>query len=716
MINQFHLRCAVIISVMLGVSLPAFSQWAPFDSLPGADRVASVGSLGGAAGRVNDVRWDMPAGKVWFQYAGKWKSIPLAGGAASGEGDPPAAAPSIKEYRAPKGGRAKQATRVPSPDGKWTAVYADCNIHLEPSKPAEGSIEVPAVTVTTTGKDQQWFGSADWVYGEELDQNSAMWWSPDSKQLAYYNFDERPVQPYVLLGGLTTTRTTPRAAGYPKPGDPNPIARLEIYDLATAKRTTVDVGSDTEQYVYGVEWSPRGDSLLWLRANRRQDRVELMASNPKSGESRTVITETQPTWQKNSPSMRFLADGSRFLWESESNGFSNWELWDLTKGKVIRLTNDLWPAEAIVRVDEEAGWVYYTARSSETGINSQLHRVRMDGSARERLTKADVHYSNFLIAPSGTHFVATKQFVDLPPSASLYSMDGVEVAQLTKPAANPYEKKGIPTPEFLRITAADGKSELYGILYKPAGFDPSKKYPLVIDAYGGPMIATISPRFGSSEAESEFGVLIAKLDNRGTPGRGKAFEGATYLALGGADVDDQAQLVKQLSTRPYVDGSRVAIMGHSYGGYMALMAALRYPNLFQVAVAGAPPTDWRQYDTIYTERVMRTPAENPAGYLSSSAVNLAPKLKSRVLLLHGMVDDNVHPSNTFAIAGAWQQGNVPFEMMMFPNSDHGIGSPAYQSAKWSFILRNFGMWTAPVLGETGSDEATPAKPMKPMVK
>jgi len=698
-----RITCAALAAALAAFACSlASAQWAPFSALPGADRV-DRGQVGGSAGRVSEVRWDIPGGKAWFQYAGKWKSVPLAGGAAAEGGEPPAAPEAAKQYQAPKGGRAQQATRVPSPDGAWNAVFADCNVSLEPAAGGE------RVAVTTEGKDRHWFGSADWVYGEELDQNEAMWWSPDSKRIAYYDFDETPVKEYVLLGGLTTTRTRPIAGGYPKPGDANGIAKLEIYDLASRKRTPVDVGPAQDQYVYGGEWSPKGDAFLWFRANRRQDTVELMATDPATGRSRTVITEKQATWQKNSPQMRFLADGSRFLWESESSGFAHFELWDLSKGKLARITDDPWVAESIVSVDEAAGWLYYSARSSETAINSQLHRARLDGSRCERLTKEDLHYSSFQVAPDNQHFVATKQFVDVPPSASLYGMDGKEVAKLTTPAADPYAKKGMPAPEFLRFMAADGKTELYGILYKPAGFDPSRKYPLVIDAYGGPLIASVSPRFGTQEAQTGLGVLIAKVDNRGTPGRGKAFESATYLKLGGPDVDDQAQLVRELDKRPYVDASRVAIMGHSYGGYMSLMAVLRYPELIQVAVAGAPPTDWRQYDTIYTERVMRTPAENEAGYDAGSAVKLAPGLKGRVLLLHGMVDDNVHPSNTFAIAQAWQQSSTPFEMMLFANSDHGIRSPAYEAAKWSFILRNFGMWSQPPLGAAPDAANEPAK-------
>ncbi|MBL9140442.1 MAG: S9 family peptidase, partial [Phycisphaerae bacterium] len=347
----------------------------------------------------------------------------------------------------------------------------------------------------------------------------------------------------------------------------------------------------------------------------------------------------------------------------------------------------------IVLIDEAAGWMYYTARSSETRINSQLHRVRLDGTGGERLTRDDMHWSGFQIAPDHSAFIATKEFVDTPPQTALYGMDGAERAVLAKAPTDYFSKRGLTAPEFLRITSADGAAELYGVLFKPTGYDPARKSPLIVDTYGGPGIATVSPRFQPGDADTEFGCLVAKLDNRGTPGRGKAFEGATYLGLGGKDVDDQAQLVKHLIARGLVEPGRVGVSGHSYGGYMTLMCLLRYPELFQVGVAGAPPADWRQYDTIYTERYMRTPSENPEGYDKGSAVKLAKNLKGKVLLMHGMVDDNVHPANTFAIAEQWQRGDVPFEMMLFPTSAHGIHSPAYQSYKWSFLLNHLGLWS-----------------------
>jgi len=706
MTTRSRLPLALAAAAIVSVLAPrAFAQFVPYKDLPGADEVKRLQSAGAGdrGGRVGEVRWDLAGGTVWFKAGTDWKSMPLAGGAVADGGTPPDAPAKDRGPREPRGGRARQATHVPSPDAKWIAVFSDCNITLEPGEKGSGD----KVPVTTDGKGKVWFGSADWVYGEELDQNTAMWWSPDSARLAYYAFDERPVKDFWILRDQVGTRTKPKALSYPKPGDPNPVAKLECYDLASKKRVPIDVGTAADQYVYGVRWTPKGDGILFFRTNRRQDTLDLVLADPATGASRTILTERSDTWTKNSPAMMFLADGRRFVWETRANGWSNFQLWDLDKGKVADLTKDQWEADSIVEIDEKGGWLWYLARSSETKLNPQLHRARLDGSRSERLTKGDHHWSGVRIAPDGTHFVATREFVDRPPATFLCAIDGREVACLAKPAADRAEKLGLPAPEFIRFTAADGVTELYGILWKPPGFDAKKKYPLVIDAYGGPQIVTIRSTYQPVRKDVGFGVLVATCENRGTPGRGKAFEDATYMKLGGPDVDDQAAFVKELSKRGYVDATRVAITGHSYGGFMTLMCMLRHPDLFPVGVAGAPPTDWRQYDTIYTERAMRTPEENESGYDAGSAVKLARNLKGRVMLLHGLVDDNVHPSNTMALADAWQRLDIPFEMMVFPTSDHGIFSPAEDSARWTFILRNFGMVRVPALGAAADDADRP---------
>jgi dipeptidyl-peptidase-4 len=687
----------LFVACVLGWAAPAQAQWLPFSKLPRADQVRDAQRAGSAierGGRIREVRWALDRGEVLVRTNEGWKAVPIAGGerrAVEGDADGASslAGPPTRKLAAPARGRQRPVET--SPDGAFEARYRDGNLFL---KPRDGD----EVQITFEGDGKLKFGSASWVYGEELDQTTAMWWSPDGAKLAFYRFDDRPVKEFHLVSGWTTRTNSIMTEAYPKPGQPNPIAALMVLDVATRTITEIDVGPSTEQYIYEVEWTPDSKGLLFRRTPRRQDVLELVLADPATGSTRVVLTERQATWQENSPEHHWLADGDRFVWESEATGFSQYQLWSLSKGKLADLTRGEFPVDGVVAIDEAGGALWYRARSSETKINPQVHRAALDGSdGGVRLTGEDLHFSAVRIAPDGSAFVATSEFVDRPPSTRLFRVAGGRaepVATLAEADPDPWSKAKLTKPEFLRLKAADGTTELYGILWKPADFDPSKKYPLVVAAYGGPFFAMVSSRLAQPKPEAEFGVLIATVDNRGTPGRGKAFEEANYLSLGEEDADDQAAIARQLAERPYVDGERIGITGHSYGGFMTIIAMLRYPDVFKVGVAGAPPTDWRQYDTIYTERYMRTPEENPKGYDDFSCVKLADRLKGRLMLLHGMVDDNVHPNNTFELAHALQSKNIPFEMMLFPKSDHGIFSPAEQSVTWSFLLEHLGVLDA----------------------
>lgn len=669
----------------------AAADWVPFDALPRADRVrAAQGAMNRFPrdGQVERVDFDLDAREVRYRVGGAWFAIAYDGGEARSIEEPrtTADAPRRTGRRGGAGGvaRGRQATTALSPDEAWTATHRAGNLHL---KPADGE----EFAITEGGDERLKYGSASWVYGEELDQNTAMWWSPDSTKLAFYRFDDRPVKPFELMTKLTQVRPAVETEAYPKAGEPNPIAALMVYDLASKATVDVDVGPETDQYVYAIEWTPKGEGLLFRRTNRRQDTLDIVLADPTTGASRVVLTETQSTWQKNNPTLRFLADGRRFLWESERSGFAQYELRSLDGGEPIAITGGDFPVESIVRVDEERGELWYMARSSETRINPQLHRAALDGSGSTRVTPDDLHWSNPRIASDGAVVVATSEFVDRPAETWLLDRDGRRIAKLAGSESDPWAALGLPKPEFVRLVAADGETPIYGILHRPSDFDPSRRYPLVVEAYGGPGFALVSSRTNAGKAQAEFGALLLTIDNRGTPGRGKAFESANYLSLGGADADDQAAAVRQLVERGLVDPERVAIVGHSYGGFISLMGILRHPEVFGVAVSGAPVTDWRHYDTIYTERYMRTPQENPEGYDGFSATKLASNLKGKLLLLHGMADDNVHPNNAWELVHALQTRNIPFSMMFFPEARHGIFSPAVEGVRWTFLLRHLGL-------------------------
>ena len=702
MVHPHHrpLRLLTVLAAFLVAVVPADAQtsgWTPFSELEGAEAMSEVARSSrriGRGGSIRDIRFD-DAGAYWMSPDG-WKRIDLVSGEIE---DADATALPARERRGggdrgrrgPRPARGRQSTESPSPDGSWTAVHQDHNVWLR-------SDDGEMLPMTTEGNEGFRFGTASWVYGEELDQSEAMWWSPDGSKLAFYAFDVSPTRDYHLVDGLTGLRSSIKRERYPKAGDPNPVAGLRILDLESSRITAVDVGDDTEQYVYAVRWTPDGSELLFNRTNRHQDHLEVMAADPETGQCRVVVEERQDTWQRNRPLMRFLEDGRRFIWETEKSGWKQYELRDLDGSLVTPLTGTSeqtrnFAVESVVKVDEDAGTLWFTMRNSATPINDQLHRVGLDGADERRITSVDLNHGSFRIAPDGRTVAAMRQAVDHAPETVLYDESGRELAVLARGDDSGFADTGLRGGELIRFTAADGTTPLHAVLHLPAGADRDSiaRYPLVVDVYGGPESRGPSNTWSPANALCELGFAVAKIENRGTIGRGKAFEGATYLQLGGPDLDDQVAGVKAiLESHPEIDPARVGITGHSYGGYLSALALVRYPEVFRAGVAGAPVTDFRNYDTIYTERYMRTPQENREGYDAGSAVKLAGRLEGALLLLHGMQDDNVHPSNTFQMSATLQNADIPFEMQIFPDATHGIGSAAYRSAKWSFLQEHLG--------------------------
>jgi dipeptidyl-peptidase-4 len=664
-----------------------------FKELPGYEKYREISALRAelsGGGRVEQIQWSDDGKSVQFSYEGKRKAVDLTTFTISDASDKIAS--SSAEPRRGSGrrgggnagqapvGRAQQRTYAVSPDGKWKAVYANHNVSLE----SIGSDQKP-IAITENGQERLRFGTGCWVYGEELDQNDAMWWSDDSTKLAYYEIDERELQDYHLTLDNTANYTKLQSVRYPKAGDPNPKVALWVYDVVQKTNRKILIDGEPTQYLYSIRFAPKSKELLVHRTNRRQDVLNVLAVDTETLKVREVVSERQSTWQKNSPTLQFLEDHVRFVWETEANGWKQFQLRHFDG----RLLNPLSPitefaCNAIVKVDEPAGYFYYSAFSDANPYNAQLHRVGLDGTQPIRLTSSPLNHTFFDISPDHRFVIATREQLDVPPCTVLYDNHGKEVLVLAQGSREGAEKRQLAPPELFSFVADDGKTTVYGTLHKPSGFDPSRKYPLIIDVYGGPASAGLTNRYTAANPNCEFGYLIAKIGNRGTVGRGKAFESATYLKLGGPDLDDQAAGVRYLSERPYVDGSRVGIYGHSYGGYMSALALLRYPKLFHVAVAGAPVTDFRNYDTIYTERYMQTPAENPSGYDAGSCNRIADQLQGKLLLVHGLIDDNVHPANTWQLAKALHAADKRFQMMIYPEFQHGVGS-TYPALRWEYF-------------------------------
>ena len=594
--------------------------------------------------------------------------------------------------------RGRQYVSSDSPDGTLRAQYdeKDRNLHLV-------DIATKAETpITTDGSAEKRikYGAASWVYGEELDQITAMWWSPDSRKLAFYRFDESTVPDYYLQLDQTKLQSSVDTEAYPKAGAPNPIVDLMIYDVASKKTTKVDVRDGKPftndvvgHYAYHVNWSPDGRELLFNRTNRKQNILEMVAAEPASGEVRVVIHEEWPTgWIENSPTTVFLKDNRRFIWQSERNGWSNFYLYDLG-GKLITplTTHTTFEAVALVKVDEAAGVMFYTARDGDNPLKLQLHRVGLDGRGDMRLTDPKFHHTvgscmagasggrgrggagSCGIAGDNKYFVDVYQTHDMPPATRVVdATSGKPVADVVASDLTKFEQLGLKKAELFTFKAADGQTTLHGLIQFPSTFDGSRKYPVLVPVYGGPASASNTARetFVTPSPLTEYGFLIVNVDSRAAPGRGKKMLDQIYLKLGQVEIDDMAAGVRSLASRPYVDAARVGMYGTSYGGYTSVMSLLRYPDVYAAASASSPVTAWNHYDSIYTERYMWIPQDNKAGYEAGSAMTYAKDLKGRLMLYWGTADNNVHPSNMMQLISALQGSGKSFDVQVGPDRGH----------------------------------------------
>jgi dipeptidyl-peptidase-4 len=588
--------------------------------------------------------------------------------------------------------RGRQTTTAVSPDGNRLAVYRDRNLYLTIPSDCGGTKGI-ALTTDGSEKTRIKYGTASWVYGEELEQTTAFWWSPDGKKLAYYRFDESRIPDYYLQIGQTGIYDSVDVEAYPKTGYPNPVVDLFVYDVATKKTTRIDVRDGKPftndvvgHYVYDVAWTPDSREITFNRKNRRQNVLELAFCDPNGGKCRTVVREEWPTgWIENhdlDDDMIWLADGKRFLWTSSRNGFENYYLYDrsgkllnaITSNQVDLAKSDeglLQEGDGAYRVDEKAGVLWYTARDGDNYLKVQLHRVGLDGKGDRRITDpAYTHTVN--ISPDGRYIVDVAQSHDVPPITRLIDSAGRVVAEMARADAAVLEKAGLRKVEEFTFLAGDGKTQLHGMLSFPSNFDPAKRYPVLLGVYGGPNFPApgVSESFSMPSAIAEFGFLMLSLDTRASKGQGHKLLDDLYLKLGIPEIDDMAAGVKSLGSRPYVDLAKVGIFGTSYGGYASAMAILRYPEVFAAAASMSPVTDWRNYDTIYTERYMWIPQENQKGYDAASTITYAPRLKGDLILYWGTADNNVHPNNMMQLVRALQASRKHFQLQVGPDLEH----------------------------------------------
>ncbi len=583
--------------------------------------------------------------------------------------------------RAVSGVRGRSYGDVLSPDLKYRAFTRNYNLSIKDMDGAETAL-------TANGTEDLRNGYPDWVYPEELAQYEAFWWSPDSKKIAFMQFDESPVYKYPIVHAVSAE---PRyeLQSYPVPGANNPIVRLFIADIATKKLVRLETGDDLDVYLYRGKWTNDGKEFTYHRLNRLQNKVELFAADPATGKTRLFLTDTDPCYIDETTDLVFLSDNQRFLWTSERSGWREIYLYDLATGKLLKqLTNAKLPVKAILDVDETKGVVYFSGAEAN-GTESHAYKVKLDGTGFARLTKEPGSHMVSL-SPTFEYYADSFSSWDQPQKSTLCQADG-KVIRVLSPGtvSKEFQDLKLIKPEHLVFKSADGQYDLDGLLYFPAHFNPSEKYPLILSIYGGPGSKGVSNRYlmaDGNQALAQLGFLVAVCDYRGVSDRGKAFQNLHYMKLGQVEIDDHVAFVKALGQRPYIDTARVGVTGHSYGGYFTCLALLRYPDVFQVGVAGAPVTDWRNYDSIYTERYMRRPQDNPEGYDKGSCLTYAKALKGHLFIHHGTVDDNVHPCNTIELVQALLKENKTFDLMMYPENQHGISYPRYPASRVEYFI------------------------------
>jgi dipeptidyl-peptidase-4 len=426
-----------------------------------------------------------------------------------------------------------------------------------------------------------------------------------------------------------------------------------------------------------VDWLPDSRRVAIQRLTRTQNKIDLLFADAGTGRAQTVLAEMDQSWINVNDDLQFIAHGERFLWSSERTGFRHLYLYDLAGKQLAQITRGDWQVDGVEAVDEDGAQVYFIS-TQESPLERHLYRVSLGGGEPVRLTTArGTHSVN--VAPDSTHFVDTFSTALTPPRQELYRADGTRLATLAENKVAELGEYRLSPVEFLTVPGADG-TMLHASLIKPRDFDPARKYPVLVYLYGGPHVQLVRDQWQGAnflwnEMMAQKGFLIFTVDNRGSSGRGHAFESAIFHRFGEVELADQLAGVNWLKRQAYVDGERIGIWGWSFGGYMSCLAMLRAGDTFKAGFAGAPVTDWRYYDTIYTERYMGLPQDNPNGYRDSSPVNYASGLRGKLLIAHASGDDNVHFGNTLALADKFVDAQKYAEFLIYAGRGHGITDP-----------------------------------------
>lgn len=518
-------------------------------------------------------------------------------------------------------------------------------------------------------------GAADWVYEEEFSFAKAWFWSPDGNKIAFYKFDEERVKEFfmtewgTLYPGLTRFK-------YPKAGEENAIVSIHVYDLETGQTTSMDIGEEEDQYIPRLNWTNNSNTLAIRRMNRLQNQQDLLFANVSTGETKVIMTEESEGWLDVHDDLIFLKNGRQFLYTSEKDGYNHVYLYDMDGNELNQVTKGEWEVTDVVGFNERRHTLYFVS-TEVSPLQRHLYQIRVDGKRKKQLSKGD-GWHNINMSRDYKYYIDTYSNYNKPTVVTLHRSNAKvqRTIEDNSELAARLDEYSFGTKEYMTFEV-NGVS-LNGYMIKPYHFDESKKYPVLMYVYGGPGSQTVTSRFESGQRPmwhqflADQGYIIVSVDNRGTGARGRDFEQQVYLKLGQYETADQVEVARQLADMPYVDEERIGIWGWSYGGYMSSLGITVGNDVFSTAIAVAPVTYWGFYDTIYTERFMRTPQTNPDGYRDGSPLYKTDQLKGNYLIVHGTGDDNVHFQNAVEMIDALINSNVQFESMYYPNRNHGI--------------------------------------------
>jgi dipeptidyl-peptidase 4 len=579
----------------------------------------------------------------------------------------------------------KQRLAAFSPDGNKVAYVKDNNLYCK--NLADNTV----TRVTTDGlKNSIINGAPDWVYEEEFSLTQGFCWSPDSRKIAFYRFDETAVPEFDMTLFNDLYPRTYRFK-YPKAGEKNSVVEVRVYDTRNGRTASMEAGRE-DQYIPRITWTGSADTVCIIRLNRLQNKVDVLLCNAGNGLSRILFSEENPKFisEINDDYIHFTPDGRSFIIRSERSGYFQYYLYSISGAYLNPVTQGEWDTDAVLGIDDRNRTLYYSS-AEDSPLRRSVYSVKFDGTHKTKMS-GEAGTNSAVFSRNFKYYINTWSDANNPPRITLHKINGtiLRVLEDNGSLQNNLRIFGFTQKKFITIPGKD-KQVLNAYLVLPPDFDSSRVYPLFIKVYGGPEEQDVTDSWDNDMVWQQYlaqhGIVVACIDNRGTNGRGEAFRKSTYMELGKLETEDQINAALYLGGKSWIDENRIGIWGWSYGGYMTLLCLTKGAGIFKMGIAVAPVTNWRFYDTIYTERFMRTPRENPDGYDLNSPIHYTGKLRGKLLLVHGMGDDNVHFQNSVEFADQLIMDNKQFEEFFYPNKNHNIAGGNTQYHLYTMLSR-----------------------------